>query len=143
MPEKIFFWTLWCKGRYHRHTHYPTGRHSVRTNQRSTSLIPRFYARCPSCHNRYNLSWLGTNTKYAGLHTPGLGTYPVAWCYGKSLSGLNLSSPTTRLRLYLMSTSTALTPDHPKIYTTVSCTKEYPSQHSTQFHKCFDSSRDR
>ena len=28
-----------------------------------------FYARCPSYHNPPNLSWLGTGTKYAGLHT--------------------------------------------------------------------------
>jgi len=28
-----------------------------------------FYARCPSWHNPPNLSWLGTGTKYAGLHT--------------------------------------------------------------------------
>jgi len=30
---------------------------------------PHFYARCPSCHNSPTLSWLGTGTKYAGLHT--------------------------------------------------------------------------
>jgi len=28
-----------------------------------------FYAGCPSWHNPPNLSWLGTGTKYAGLHT--------------------------------------------------------------------------
>jgi len=28
-----------------------------------------FYAGCPSLHNSPNLSWLGTGTKYAGLHT--------------------------------------------------------------------------
>jgi len=28
-----------------------------------------FYARCPSCRNPPTLSWLGTGTKYAGLHT--------------------------------------------------------------------------
>ena len=30
---------------------------------------PQFYAGCPSCRNPPNLSWLGTGTKYAGLHT--------------------------------------------------------------------------
>ena len=30
---------------------------------------PNFYAGCPSCHNPPTLSWLGTGTKYAGLHT--------------------------------------------------------------------------
>jgi len=34
---------------------------------------PQFYARCPSCRNPPNLSWLGTGTKYAGLHTWRLG----------------------------------------------------------------------
>jgi len=34
---------------------------------------PHFYARCPSCRNPPNLSWLGTGTKYAGLHTQWLG----------------------------------------------------------------------
>ena len=34
---------------------------------------PQFYARCPSCRNLPNLSWLGTGTKYAGLHTWRLG----------------------------------------------------------------------
>ena len=39
------------------------------TNQWPSSLIPHFYAGCPSCRNPPNLSWLGTGTKYAGLHT--------------------------------------------------------------------------
>jgi len=30
---------------------------------------PQFYAKCPSCRNPPNLSWLGTGTKYAGLYT--------------------------------------------------------------------------
>jgi len=34
---------------------------------------PQFYARCPSCYNPPNLSWLGTGTKYAGLDTWRLG----------------------------------------------------------------------
>jgi len=32
-------------------------------------MIPHFYARCPYCHNPRKLSWLGTGTKYADLHT--------------------------------------------------------------------------
>jgi len=28
-----------------------------------------FSARCPFCRNPPNLSWLGTGTKYVGLHT--------------------------------------------------------------------------
>ena len=36
MPE-VIFWTLWCRGR---HTDNPAGRHSIRTNQRPTSLPP-------------------------------------------------------------------------------------------------------
>jgi len=29
---------------------------------------PKIYARCPLCHNLPTLSWLGTGTKYTGLH---------------------------------------------------------------------------
>ena len=32
-------------------------------------LSPQFYAGYPSCRNPPNLYWLGTGTKYAGLHT--------------------------------------------------------------------------
>jgi len=34
---------------------------------------PYFCAGCPSCCNPPNLSWLGTGTKYDGLHTQWLG----------------------------------------------------------------------
>ena len=64
-----------------RHTDNPAGCHSIRANQLPTSLIPQFYAGYLSCCNPPNLSWLGTGTKYAGLHTQWLGLfqYPVAW----------------------------------------------------------------
>jgi len=45
--------TNWCPHLYHPH-HF-------------------FYAGCLSLHNPPNLSWLGTGTKYAGLHTWWLG----------------------------------------------------------------------
>jgi len=32
-----------------------------------------FYAECPYWHNPPNLSWIGTGTKYVGLHTWWLG----------------------------------------------------------------------
>ena len=35
-----------------RHANHPAGHHSIRTNQRPTSLIPHFYAGCPSCHDQ-------------------------------------------------------------------------------------------
>jgi len=38
-----------------------------------------FYAGCPSSHNPPNLSWLGTGTKYAGLHTRWLGYVASGW----------------------------------------------------------------
>jgi len=57
-----------------RHTDNPAGRHSIRTNQWPTSLIPHFYIGCPSCCNSSNLSWLWTSTEYAGLHTQWLGS---------------------------------------------------------------------
>jgi len=47
-----------------RHTDNPDGRHSIQINQRPTSIIPHFYAGCPSCRNSLNLSWLATDTKY-------------------------------------------------------------------------------
>jgi len=57
------------RGRY---TDSPAGRHPLLTNQQATSISPPFYVGCPSCRNPPNLSWLGTGTKYAGLHTPWL-----------------------------------------------------------------------
>ena len=56
-----------------RHTDTLAGCQSIRTNQRPAPLFPHFCARCPSCHNPPNLSWLGTGTKCAGLHTQWLG----------------------------------------------------------------------
>jgi len=57
-----------------RHTDNPAGRHSMQTNQRPTSFIPHFYARCHSCRNppnqfilvweRHQICWLA---------------YPAAW----------------------------------------------------------------
>ena len=42
-----------------------------------------FHTRCPSCCNPPNLSWLGTDTKYAGLHTQGLGYNYTNWFTAK------------------------------------------------------------
>jgi len=48
--------------------------HPIKTNWRPHLCHPHhFYAGCPSLHNPPNLSWLGTSTKYAGLHTRWLG----------------------------------------------------------------------
>jgi len=63
-----------------RHTNNLAGRHSIVTNRPPTSLIPHFYAVCASCRNPPNLSWLGTCTKYSGLHTQWL-----ALCLGNRL----------------------------------------------------------
>jgi len=45
---------------------------------------PHFYAGCPSCHNLTTLPWLGTGTKYAGLHTQwrGLPSGVITQCHG-------------------------------------------------------------
>jgi len=51
-----------------RNTNHPASRQSNQTNQRPTSAIPDFYAGCSSCQNPATLSWLGTGTKYVGLH---------------------------------------------------------------------------
>ena len=58
-----------------RNTDSPAGCHTIRTNRRPTSIIPHFYPGCSSFRNLPNLSWLGSGTKYAGLHTQWLGLY--------------------------------------------------------------------
>ena len=69
VPEEIF-WTFMVQGKITEvDIDHPVGWHSIRTNQRPTSIITHFYAGCPSCRNHPTLSWLGTGTKYAGLHT--------------------------------------------------------------------------
>ena len=77
------FWILWGMGEINRGkcTDNPAGRHPIRTTDAPTSIIPQFYAGFPSCRNPPNLSWLGTGTKYAGLHTCRLGR---AYCYKKT-----------------------------------------------------------
>ena len=48
--------------------------HPIQTNWCAYLCHPHhFYTGCPSWHNPPNLSWLGTGTKYAGLHTQWLG----------------------------------------------------------------------
>jgi len=48
---------------------------AIRVGSSPSALIsdppssPHFYAGCPSCRNPPTLSWLGTGTKYIGLHT--------------------------------------------------------------------------
>jgi len=69
------------KGRY---TDSPAGCHPLQTNWCPLLHHPHhFYAWCLSCCNPPNLSWLGTGTKYSGLHTWRLGWYhclPI-WIY--------------------------------------------------------------
>ena len=70
------FWISWCKMKITQ-AETPTIRmdcHTIQTNWCPDLCHPHhFYARCPSWHNPPNLSWLGTSTKYAGLHTRWLG----------------------------------------------------------------------
>jgi len=65
-------WIFWCKMKITQ-ADAPTiwmECHPIQTNWRPPPLQSHhFYARCPSWHNPPNLSWLGTGTKYAGLHT--------------------------------------------------------------------------
>ena len=68
-----------------KHTNNLALRHSIRTNQRPTSLIPHFYAGYRSCRNPPNLSWLGTGTKYAGLHIQWLGFVAELTCWLSSV----------------------------------------------------------
>jgi len=70
------FWIFWCKIKITQ-ADTPTIRmdcHSIQTNWCPHLCHPHhFYAGCLSWHNPPNLSWLGTSTKYAGLHTRWLG----------------------------------------------------------------------
>jgi len=73
--QKVHFtiiWIFWCKIKITQ-ADAPTvwmDCHPSRLIGALTSTIPtNFYAGCPSWHNPPNLSWLGTGTKYAGLHT--------------------------------------------------------------------------
>jgi len=52
-----------------RHTDSLAGSHPIRTINAPTSIIPTIFMLCPSFRNPPNFSWLGTGTKYAGLHT--------------------------------------------------------------------------
>ena len=45
------------------------GCHRIRAISALASIIPHFCPRCPSWHNPSSLPWLGTGTKYAGVHT--------------------------------------------------------------------------
>ena len=75
------FRILWCKMKITQAS-APTIRmdcHPILTNWCPHLCHPHhFYAGCSSWFNPPNLSWLGTGTKYAGLHTWWLGSYPVA-----------------------------------------------------------------
>jgi len=74
------FWIFWSKMKI-KQADAPTIRmncHPILTNWCPNLCHPHhFYARCPSWHNPSNLSWLGTGTKYAGLHTCWFGLYLV------------------------------------------------------------------
>jgi len=69
VPEESF--TVLGRITRGRHTDNPGGRHSIRTNQQSTSINPtHFYAGRPSCRNPPNLSWLGTGTGICWIAHP-------------------------------------------------------------------------
>jgi len=58
-----------------RRTNNPDGLSPIQTNWCPHLCHPHhFYAGCPSWHNPPNLPWIGTGTKYAGLHTRWLGS---------------------------------------------------------------------
>jgi len=70
------FWIFWCRMKITQ-ADAPTiwmDCHPIQTNWCPYLCHPHhFYAGCPSWHNPPNLSWLGTGTKCAGLHTWWLG----------------------------------------------------------------------
>jgi len=135
-----------------RHTNNPAGRHSIRTNQWPISSSPFLLPDSLPPATLPIYPGLGQAPNMLAcilrglVHTQWLGAMES---HSLALTFLHPPPDSTKervllpLRLYLMSTSNGSTPDHPKIYTTVSCIKAYPSQHFTQIHKRFDSSRDR
>jgi len=78
VPEDTFsiFWIFWSKMNITQ-ADAPTiwmDCHPIQTNWCRHLCHPHhFYAGCPSLHNPPNLSWLGTGTKYAGLHAQWFG----------------------------------------------------------------------
>jgi len=70
------FWIFWSKMKITQ-ADAPTiwmDYHPIQTNWCPHLCHPHhFYTECGSFHNPPNLSWLGTGTKYAGLHTRWLG----------------------------------------------------------------------
>jgi len=82
--QKVHFaiiWIFWCKMKITQ-ADAPTiwmDCHPMQTNWCPHLCHPHHcYAGCPSWHNLPNLSWLGTATKYAGLHTQWL-DLPISW----------------------------------------------------------------
>jgi len=86
VPEGTFRHLLdfWCKMKITQ-ADTPTIRmdcHPIQANWCPHLCHPHhFYARCPSWYNPPNLSWLGTGTKYAGLHTRWLGHQSSLICF--------------------------------------------------------------
>jgi len=62
----------------------------------------QFFARCPSCRNPPNLSWLGTGTKYAGLHTQWLPVeHKLLYFNGQSPGELVLANSSSVVFLHM------------------------------------------
>jgi len=66
--QESLFWILRGVRKIIEANDNPAGCHSIGTIEAPISVIPQFYAGCPSCRSPPNLSWLGTGTKYAGLN---------------------------------------------------------------------------
>jgi len=59
------------------HTDHLAGHHSIRINQRPTSIVPLFLGQMPFLLQPCQFILLGTGTKYAGWHTQWLGYVSV------------------------------------------------------------------
>jgi len=70
VPEEIF-WTCMVQGKITegRHSDHPAGRHSIRSNQRPTSVISPFLCQIPFLPQPSHFILVGTGNKYAGLDT--------------------------------------------------------------------------
>jgi len=105
-PEEIglFFWTLWCKGRYQRQTDQQSGSAPLQpSNQLPTSLNPQFWRQMPflwqlsqfnHAWDRYQMCWLAWQEAWLMV------THAVV----KRVSTISTHFTTTRLLQIIMVT---------------------------------------
>jgi len=84
VPEEIFFWTLWCKGRYQRQTHWQSGCAPLHLDYSATQFPhPPFLRRMPFLPQPFQfiLAW--------DTHQISWLAYPMAWFWDLTYSAVN------------------------------------------------------